>query len=72
MTVGELTQQLKAFDPKTEIAIVRETNESLDFFDVGHVSLGVGTPTRDAKGKACFKFDNDGPDRWVFIHADEG
>jgi len=72
MTVAELRKKLEGIDPKTEIVIARETDLSLDLFDVGDVSIAVGTPRRDAKGKARFKFEKDGPAHWLFIYAEEG
>jgi len=45
---------------------------SLEFFEVGEVSIGVGTPSRDDDGKPGFKFEKDGPARWLFIAAEEG
>ena len=72
MTVGDLKKKLEGIAPKTRIVISRETNASLDFFEVGDVSIGVGTPSRDDDGKPRFKFEKDGPARWLFIAAEEG
>jgi len=72
MTVEELRRKLEGIDPKTQIVLARETYASLDFFEVGDVSIGVGTPSRDAKGKPRFTFEKDGPAHWLFIYAEEG
>jgi len=72
MTVAELKKKLDGIEPKTRIVISRETDMSLEFFEVGEVSIGVGTPSRDDDGKPGFKFEKDGPARWLFIAAEEG
>jgi len=72
MTVAELVKKLNGLDPKTRIVISRETDTSLEFFEVGDISIGVGTPSREDDGKPRFKFEKDGPARWLFISAEEG
>jgi hypothetical protein len=46
--------------------------KSLDFFEVGDVSIGVGTASRSDDGKPRFRFEKDGAARWLFIAAEEG
>jgi hypothetical protein len=72
MTVAELNEKLEGLDPKTRIVISRETDASLDFFEVGDVSIGVGTASRSDDGKPRFRFEKDGAARWLFIAAEEG
>jgi len=72
MTVGELKAKLENLDPKTQVCIIRESEDGLDIFEVGDVAVHKGTPKRypDTR-KALFSFDGIGPASWLFISTQE-
>jgi hypothetical protein len=69
MTVGELRKQLEGIDPKTNVALYRETDEGTEFFDVTDVSLSTGTTLRNEHTayKAGFRFESTGLEKWLLI-----
>lgn len=72
MTVGELRKHLEGIDPKTNVALYRETHEGTEFFDVTHIGLSTGTPMRNEHtGKAGFRFESTGPATWLLISFEE-
>jgi len=72
MTVGELKKKLEGIDPKTSVALFRETRDGAEFFDITDVSLSTGTPVRNEHThKAGFRFESTGPATWVLISFEE-
>ena len=72
MTVGELRKRLEGVDPKTTVAIRRETHEGEEYFDIGDVSVSTGTPMRNEHThKAGFRFESTGPVTWLLISIEE-
>jgi hypothetical protein len=72
MTVGELRKKLEGINPKTNIAIYRETHEGTEFFDIGDATLSKGTPVRNEHThKAGFRFESNGPVTWLLISFEE-
>ena len=67
MTVKELRDKLAGFDANTTIAVYREGDLDMDFFEISDVSLSSGTPRRHENGKAGFTFANDGLVKWALI-----
>ena len=70
ITVGDLRKKLEGLDPKMQVVVCRETDET-SFFDIYDVSPHVGNPIRHESGKAGFKIDNNGDATWLFITIDE-
>jgi len=66
-TVKALQEQLSKFPPDAHVAIYLEDGSPDQFFGIDDVSLTEGTPSRDSKHKARFKFERGGPANWVFI-----
>jgi hypothetical protein len=72
MTVGELRKRLEGIDPKTDVALYRETHEGTEFFGITDVSLSTGTPLRNEHThKAGFRFESTGPATWLLISFEE-
>jgi hypothetical protein len=72
MTVGDLRKHLEGIDPKTNVALYRETHEGTEFFDITHVGLSTGTPMRNEHThKAGFRFESTGPASWLLISFEE-
>jgi hypothetical protein len=72
MTVGELRNRLEGIDPKTDVAVYRETHEGTEFFDITDVSLSTGTPVRNEHThKAGFRFESTGLATWLLISFEE-
>ena len=71
MTVGELRKQIEGLDPKTTVAAYTENGDGTHFFDIVGVGLHAGTPLRHATGQAGFRFQHDGPEKWVLIYFEE-
>ena len=72
MTVGELAKSLEGLDPKTYVVVIHEKDGNSEYLDIDHIVPGVGTPSRNRAGKPGFKFEKDGPAKWLFITAVEG
>lgn len=72
MTAGELRKRLEGVEPKTTVAIYRQTHEGAEFFDVTDVSMSTGTPMRNEHThKADFRFESTGPVTWMLISIEE-
>ncbi len=72
MTVGELRKRLEGIDPKTNVAVYRETDAGTEFFDITHVGLSTGTPVRNEHThKAGFRFESTGRATWLLISFEE-
>jgi hypothetical protein len=66
-TVKALREQLSKLPPDAHIAVYWENGKPDQIFGIEDVSLTEGTPSRDSKHKARFKFERGGPAKWVFI-----
>ena len=66
MTVKELRDKLTRLNDKSKVVVYWENGKPHQFFEIDDVSLTKGTPIRDDKGRARFKF-GDGPANWLFI-----
>ncbi len=71
MTVAELAKSLEGLDPRMYVAVIHENEGNSEFLHIDHVAPGVGTPVRNNADKPGFKFDKDGPEKWLFITAVE-
>ena len=73
MTVGELLKAIEGLDPKMTVAAYFEDDgdRETEFFEVADVSVGTGTPLRNEKTrKAGFRFEHDGPAKWLLIRVE--
>lgn len=74
MTVGELRKTIEGLDPKMTVAAYFESdgNRETEFFDIADVSVGTGTPMRNEHTrKAGFRFESNGPAKWLLIRVEE-
>jgi hypothetical protein len=68
MTVGKLREQLSQFPADTNVVVLWEDEEMQQhLFGVDHIALHSGTPMRDSKHRAGFRFEKAGPATWLFI-----
>lgn len=74
MTVGDLLKTIEGLDPKMPVAAYFESdgNRETEFFDIAEASVGTGTPVRNERThKAGFRFEHNGPAKWLLIRVEE-
>jgi hypothetical protein len=73
VTVHELRYRLSQLDGSAHVAVLWEehseskTHLETCLFEISHVSMSRGTPSRDEEGRVGFTFDGIGPANWLFI-----
>jgi hypothetical protein len=73
MTVHELRYRLSQLEGSAQVAVLWEeyseskTHIETRLFEIDHVSMSRGTPSRDEEGRGGFTFDGTGPASWLFI-----